>query len=47
MTFVTHRTERYFSTGILTATTYIRTYGLTRTYKALLLEGGGLKNQER
>jgi len=24
-------------------TTYIRTYGLTRNYEALLLEGGGLK----
>jgi len=38
--------ERYFSTSIFRATTtYLRTYGLTRNYKALFLEGGGLKNE--
>jgi len=42
-----YRTERYFSTSIFRATTtYIRTYGLTRNYKALLLEGGGLKKEK-
>ena len=38
-------TESYLPTCIFRATTtYIRTYGLTRNYEALLLEGSGLKN---
>jgi len=37
-------TERYFSTSIFGATTiYIRTYGLTRNYKAILRKEAGLK----